>query len=149
MMQKRQRGLTLVELMVVVAVMAIIATIAYPIYTNQVQKTRRADAKVVLESVAMAEERFYTINGSYTDDYTELFTGTLAIAAGLDWPCTDGDTCNTSRGYYVIDIGHGTDDQDFTVTADASSSGPQAGDTACPSFTINHQGVKTPASGCW
>ena len=48
MMQTRQRGLTLVELMVVVAVMAIIATIAYPIYTNQVQKSRRADAKVAL-----------------------------------------------------------------------------------------------------
>ena len=51
MMYARQRGLTLVELMVVVAVMAIVASVAYPLYTAQVQKSRRADAKVALQEI--------------------------------------------------------------------------------------------------
>jgi prepilin-type N-terminal cleavage/methylation domain-containing protein len=62
-MRATQRGLTLIELMIVLAVMAIIAAVGYPLYTNQVQKSRRADAKIALESVAMVEERFYTIYG--------------------------------------------------------------------------------------
>lgn len=138
MMQKKQRGLTLVELMVVVAVMAIIATIAYPIYTNQVQKSRRADAKVALGAVALAQERFYTINGEYAAGLSSLQVSTEI----------QGGTSN--QGYYNITITRsGADNEQFTVTATASGSGPQAGDTACPTFSINHQGVRLPASGCW
>ena len=138
MMQTRQGGLTLVELMVVVAVMAIIATIAYPIYTNQVQKSRRADAKVALETVAMAQERFYTINGEYAAGLSSLQVST-EIQGGT-----------SDQGYYDITIARsGADNEQFTVTATAASGGPQAGDSACATFSINHQGVKTPASGCW
>jgi len=150
MLSSRQRGLTLVELMVVVAVMAIIATVAYPMYTAQVQKTRRADAKIALESIAMAQERFYTVNGFYTDDYTDLYTGTLAAGAGLDWPCTAADECDTDRGYYTVTIAHTTNTQDFTATAD--NIGSQASDGDCALFTINQQGVKTATGGgtnCW
>ena len=150
MMYARQRGLTLVELMVVVAVMAIIATVAYPLYTAQVQKSRRADAKVALETIAMAQERFYTINGFYTDDYTDLYTGTLATGAGFDWPCT-ADECDTDRGYYTVTLAHTTNTQDFTATAD--NIGSQASDGDCALFTINQQGVKTATDGggtnCW
>lgn len=150
-MRTRQRGLTLVELMVVVAVMAVIAAVAYPLYTNQVQKSRRADAKIALETIAMAQERFYTINGRFSDDYTELYTGTLAAGAGLAWPCTDTDTCSTAKGYYVVDIRHVTDDQDFEV--EATKSGIQAGDDDCAEFTLNQLGVKTATDGgstsCW
>ncbi|MCP5414315.1 MAG: type IV pilin protein [Chromatiaceae bacterium] len=148
MMQTRQGGLTLVELMVVVAVMAIIATIAYPIYTNQVQKSRRADAKVALETIASAQERFYTINGSY------------GSAANLDDPNGDGDDVDSmidpvlarldrnndgSPDNYAISVTNGG--QTFTVTATAQ--GPQAGDSACATFTINQKGETSPASGCW
>ena len=147
MMQAKQRGLTLIELMVVVAVMAILASVAYPLYTNQTQKSRRADAKIALESIAMAEERIYTINGGYTNDFSDLYTGTLAIAAGLDWPCTSATVCDTARGYYSVTLSQATD-QDFIATADKA--GAQSSDDACAEFTINQIGEKT-ATGdkCW
>lgn len=134
-MHARQRGLTLVELMVVVAVMAIIATIAYPLYTNQVQKSRRADAKIAVETVAMAQERFYTINGSYSASL-----GSLQVS-------TDIQGGDSDQGYYTIAT---TGGQAFAVTATRSATGQQQGD-GCTSFTINQAGQKTsnPATGCW
>ncbi len=137
----KQKGLTLVELMVVVAVMAIIAAIAYPLYTNQTQKTRRADAKVALESVAMAQERFYSINGQYTGNLASLQVSTELRT-----------NSKSDQGYYDVSIGGlGADNQAFTVTADADSGAAQARDTDCQTFTLNHQGVKTATNTatCW
>ena len=136
----RVRGLTLVELMVVVAVMAIIAAVAYPLYTNQVQKSRRADAKIALETIAMAQERFFTINGSYTDNLATLQVST-AVQGG-----------NSDKGYYTVAVVHpGGDAQQFQATA--SAAGAQSGDSDCASFTINQLGVKTATdldgTNCW
>ena len=141
-MRKQQTGLTLVELMVVVAVMAVIAAIAYPLYTTQTQKARRADAKVALDTIALAQERFYTINGNYAATLSSLQVS--ADIAGGD----------SNEGYYSIAAptltGGG---QGFTVTATPDSGGAQASDaTACASFTIDHLGTKTAtgtASNCW
>ena len=127
----RQQGLTLIELMVVVAVMAVIAAIAYPLYTNQVQKARRADAKVALESLAMAQERYFTINGEYGDE-DDLAAEIARVESRLDRDGTDGPDDYT----FAIDNTNVT----FTITATAT--GAQAGDTDCASFTINHAGVK-------
>ena len=139
MLSSKQRGLTLVELMVVVAVMAIIATVAYPMYTAQVQKTRRADAKIALESIAMAQERFYTVNGRYAD-----ILSTLQVSAAVQSGASD-------EGYYTVAVTNPGGTQLFTATA--SGTGRQAGDTDCASFTINQQGVKTATDGggtnCW
>ena len=139
-MHVRQRGLTLVELMVVVAVMAIIATVAYPLYTAQVQKSRRADAKVALQSIALAQERHFTINGKYTGGLSTLQIGTTS-----------------EQGYYDLSITlAGADNEQFTATADAASGGPQASDDACDRFTIDQLGVKkdfdsggTENNNCW
>ena len=61
----QQRGFTLIELMIVVAIIGIIAAIAYPSYQEQVKSTRRADAQGALMSFANAMERYYTQNGEY------------------------------------------------------------------------------------
>lgn len=138
----RQRGLTLVELMVVVAVMAIIAAIAYPLYTSQVQKSRRADAKIALEGIAMAQERFFTINGGYATGLGSLQVSTALQGGGSD------------QGYYTIAITQPCgSDQCFSATATAASGGAQAGDADCSSFSINQLGVKAATNGsgtkCW
>jgi type IV pilus assembly protein PilE len=146
------RGLTLVELMVVLAVLAVLAGIAYPLYTAQTQKARRADAKIALENIALAQERFFTINGRYSVDYTELYVGTVsAEAAGLDWPCGSTTSCGTGNGYYTIALANGGNNQTFTVTAQPGAG--QAGDASkCSSFVVDHLGAKTStgsATNCW
>lgn len=61
----KQKGFTLVELMIVVAIVGILAAIAYPSYQEYVARARRADAKTVLLEDAQFLERFYTQSGTY------------------------------------------------------------------------------------
>lgn len=138
----RQRGLTLVELMVVVAVLAVLATVAYPLYTNQVQKARRADAKVALETIAMAQERRYTVEGSYA---SSLADGTLNLSGVLSGG-------NSEEGYYTLTLTGGG--QTFQVAA--TKTGAQQDDNDCKQFTINQLGTKSAknqadadAPTCW
>ena len=140
--QAKQVGLTLVELIIVVAVMSIIAAVAYPMYTNQTQKARRADAKITLESIAMAQERFYTINGSYA-------ASVAVLSSDPAMPDSVWQSNASTEGYYAIAMAQGTN-QDFTLTATRAAGGRQASDK-CTSFVLDHQGAKTstPATGCW
>ncbi len=69
---RRQRGFTLIELMVVVAIAAIITAIATPNYLKSVRKSRRAEAKAALQELARQEEAYYARNGRYTSDMRKL-----------------------------------------------------------------------------
>ena len=60
-------GFTLIEVMIVVVVIGILASIAWPSYQNYVKQTRRADAQAALMELAHHMERYYTNNGKYTD----------------------------------------------------------------------------------
>lgn len=133
------KGLTLVELMVVVAVLSILAAVAYPLYTAQTQKARRADAKIALENIALAQERAFTINGSYA---SSLSSGTLQISPALA-------AGGSEEGYYTLTLTGGG--QTFTVTA--NTTGTQSADSDCASFSIDQLGLKTATDGggtnCW
>jgi type IV pilus assembly protein PilE len=67
MIIQKTKGFTLIELMITVAIIGILAGIAYPSYVNQVKKSRRADATVALLGLANAMERRYTETNSYCD----------------------------------------------------------------------------------
>lgn len=79
----RQRGVTLVELMVVVAVVAILAALGYPAYLEQQLKGRRADGKAMLNHVIQQSERFYTENNTFTDDLDELGFGSGTVTSSM------------------------------------------------------------------
>jgi len=142
---KRARGLTLVELMVTLVILALLSAIVYPLYQNQVRKARRVEAKSTLMEIALAEERYLSTVGSYGTaaqlgvEYTEL------VNRMTD---RDGDG---NPDYYTIAITPVAPTTTFTVTATAD--GAQEADAACATFAIDQLGQRT-ATGtdpdvCW
>jgi len=138
----RTRGFTLVELMIVIAIIGILAAIGYPTYQDQVRSTRRADCEGVLMEAANAIERFYTANGTYT-----------GATAGTNFPnrCPiDGGTAFYNIGVAIP--GAGTS---YLLTA-TRAAGPQASDK-CGNLTLSNTGKKDVASAstgydannCW
>jgi type IV pilus assembly protein PilE len=69
-----KKGITLIELLIVIAIVAILAAIAVPIYTNYMQRARRADAKTALEQLRAAQEMFRAEKGQYSTNIVELRT---------------------------------------------------------------------------
>ncbi len=127
-MKKRIAGFTLIELMIVVAIVSILAAIAYPSYTDSVRKSRRAEAMTALYGIQLAQEKWRANNPTY---------GTLAeIGAASVIPAT-------GTAYYDIALATNTGTL-FTVTATAKTTGGQNNDKAngvsCTSLTINQSG---------
>lgn len=127
----KQTGFTLIELMIVVVVIAILASIALPSYSNYVQKARRSDAKVSLSKAAALQERFFLKNNAYTSNVNELGGS--------------GGTLTSPEGWYIITssvtgCASGNDGSCFTLTATAT--GAQLEDTDCRRFTLNDVGRK-------
>lgn len=120
-------GFTLIELMIAVAIVGILAAIAYPSYQEQVRKGRRADAMAQLVTLAQAYERFYTSNNTY-----EGFFGPL--------PAEQKQSPTQGTAYYVI-----TETQisrtAFTIRATRQTAGGQTSDR-CGELTINQAGTK-------
>jgi type IV pilus assembly protein PilE len=145
------RGLTLIELMVTIAVLAIIASIGYPMYTKQVQKARRADARAGVMELAMAQERERGAWGGYSEPDTAI-TG---ITSDNSDPPPDGNSVfndDLRRSgeqygeYYSFKIT--ADNTTFTITATPVS--PQDADTDCLSIAIDQAGRKTATDPvCW
>jgi type IV pilus assembly protein PilE len=67
-----QKGFTLVELMIVVAIIAILSSIGYPLYSSYLSKARRAEAKAELMQIMQAEQRYFTANSIYVSNLTKL-----------------------------------------------------------------------------
>lgn len=137
-MKRKIRGLTLIELMVVVAVLAVLSAIVYPLYTEQARKARRTEGRAALMTLAQAQERFYTVNGSYSNDPVALGVTTSA----------PGGKYKTDKGYYEVSTTGGA-----TFTATATAIGGQSGDTDCKAMTIDNLGVKGGSGAdpgkCW
>ncbi|WP_345194550.1 type IV pilin protein [Kistimonas scapharcae] len=68
----RWSGFTLIELMIVVAIIGILAAIAWPSYQDQVRQGRRGDGQALLMEILQAQERFYIDRATYTDNLTQL-----------------------------------------------------------------------------
>lgn len=121
-------GFTLIELMIVVAVVAILAAIAYPSYQDAVRKSRRGQAKADLVEYAQLAERFHSVNNTYvgfTLPFTKSPRETGATAYYNLTPTTAFTSANT-----------------FTITATPQAAGGQNKDT-CGTLTINQANVRT------
>lgn len=131
----RTHGFTLIELMIVVAIVAIIMAIAYPSYQNHVLKTARTNATACMMEHAQFMERFYTSNLTYE-------------AADANLGCAnDADLANR----YQIGI-DGLGQATYTITA--TPHGPQLKDTVCGTLSLNQAGTRSvsgsgTAGQCW
>ncbi|MBK1731990.1 hypothetical protein CKO41_09340 [Thiococcus pfennigii] len=140
MTRVRPRGFTLIELMITVAIVGILAAIAYPSYQEQIRKARRADAQAALLELAQFMERYYTMNNTYAGADDE---GTLPFEKAPK----DGDAT-----YYTIDFEGVPDGTSYTLVA--TPAGAMTGDK-CGTLSINAAGVKgisaedVDLSVCW
>jgi len=135
----RAAGFTLIELMISVAVIAILAAIALPAYQTYIRKSRRAEAKTALLDLAAREERYYTVNNTYT---------TAAAALGYASLPTNLGTNSTPDYSLSIVTGAGN-----AFQLQAAPLNDQLND-ACGTYTLDNFGNQAPATGtdgstCW
>lgn len=128
-MRTKQSGITLLELIVAVAIVAIIASIAYPSFTDGLRKSRRAEAFKGLLSMQIKQEEFRISNTSYSS--------------------TPSQVGNPASDYYNFTIS-GATSTSYTLiaTSKGAQAGDKAGNTSCDTLTINKADTKTPAE-CW
>lgn len=129
----RQRGVTLIELIVVVIIVGILASVAIPSYRAYVLRSQRADAKDALLALATAQEKHY------------LQCNTYAIAIDTATDCAAGELNHpdaSKNGWYDLAIVAG-DATGFAISATAAAGGSQFQDTACRSFQVTDRGVRT------
>jgi len=129
------RGVTLLELMIVVVIIGIMAAIAYPNYRDYAARAKRTEARAALLQIATNQERFYLQNNTFTTDMTQLGFGAASNVV-------------SDTGSYVINV-DAADASDFTATATYQLGGNEAG--KCQTFQITGDGTKTsaPAADCW
>ena len=126
---KNNKGFTLVELMIVIAIIGILGAVGYPAYTDSVKRGKRADGIDALLKQAARMEEFYMNNDTYED--ASLFSAT------------------SKEGFYTIAV---SDDTAFAYTITATRT-PASADPECLTLTLDHMGVHTAtgsdAASCW
>ena len=135
-------GFTLIELMVAVAVVAILGTIAMASYTSQIQKSRRTDARSAVMDLAGREEKLFSTTNAYSGVPSDLGYGGVAAV----FPITVGS------GYYQVSVAVPNPPISYVITATAI--GSQANDTKCTSLSVDQLGSQTStgtetAATCW
>ena len=148
-MKHASSGFTLIELMVTVAIVTILATIAVTSYTSQVQKSRRTEAKSALLDLAGREERLFSTTNAYSN--LESFLGYGGAVAMTAMPFGNNYYTLTAT---VPDPAQAAGIPSYILTAIPVAGTSQAGDTTCGAFSVNQLGVQTvtgtgTAASCW
>jgi type IV pilus assembly protein PilE len=127
-----RNGFSLLELLVTLAIIALLTTLAWPGYAAAVQRAHRNDARLALLALQHAQERHYQSFNAYSDTL-----GGSAAGGGL------GLDKRSAAGSYALAISISADAQHYTATASAVPGGRQAADAACAQFRIDEKGQRT------
>lgn len=124
-------GFTLVEILIVIALIGIITTVAIPSYNRFIIEIRRGDARHLLEKNAHLLERCLTLRGAYNN------------ACNL-W------TQSNDQHYTLTSV---VTAQTYTITANPIANSTQANDSTCTTLSLNHAGQRTATGSdpdsCW
>ena len=130
-------GFTLIELMIVVAIIGLLAAVAFPSYSNHVIRAAREGAQTELVDLAALQEKIYLNSNAYTGNVTTAYDGTAAGGLGI----TTGRTRDAKYTFSAT-----TAAQTFTLTATPVSGGPQASDG---NLTISSNGARAWGTKTW
>ena len=141
-----QHGFSLIELLIILAIIAVLASFTYPSYLKQVQKSQRIEAKVALYIIAQQQEEYFLQQSSYAADLSTLRrttqTPTLAqdnselnyqLSISAKYP----DNCQSNKAQAC---------RAYTITATAQNDSLKKSE--CSSMSLNNLGEETPLS-CW
>ncbi|MHB8814788.1 MAG: type IV pilin protein [Steroidobacteraceae bacterium] len=151
--QARAAGFTLIELMIAVVILTLLVAIAVPSYRREIEESRRTDAKTALLDLASREQRFFSLQNSFTTDFANLGYA----AAG-----TNPASVNVGSGYYSVTVAVPSPNapanpNSFLLTATPVAGTTQASDTSCQQFTVDYTGLQLSQDGsgnptsstCW
>lgn len=131
---KKVKGFTLIEVMIVVAIIGIIAAIAYPSYLDSIRKSNRADAKASLNDRVQQMHRCYSRDFDFSN-------------------CSAVGTSDSAEGFYSITVRATDGGQGFEATATPIAGTTQEKDADCQEFSINNLGEKEASPDtqgrCW
>ena len=136
---RKQAGMTLIELMIVVVIVGILASVAYPGYQEYVRRAKRSEAKALLADISARMERFYFDNNTYTLTMT---------SAGLGYGSA---TPSSAEGHYTASVAAGASGIATSYVATVTPVGFT--DSKCGNLTLDSRGVKGTSTGddeeCW
>lgn len=155
-MRKAPKGFTLIELLTVVAIIGILAAIAYPSYQDYVRRANRTEAKNLLLRIAGEQEKFFTTFNRYSGNIAGARTGVPATS-GLNIADStqdlEGGAPDPNDGaYYDIDVALGADALSYTLTATPRGAVQEV--DACGALTLTNTGQRdalgaSAPDNCW
>lgn len=122
-MRNKINGFTLIELMITIAILGIVASIAIPAYTGYIATARMTEAKNNIAALKLAEEEYFLENNDYFYD-TSDDNDNLAAAGGNLWSASKGDGGTVNFTYTVSGSS-----PNYTITATGNTGTPVAGKT--------------------
>ncbi|WP_048308671.1 type IV pilin protein [Halomonas sp. PR-M31] len=131
-MANKNSGFTLIEMMIAVAIVGILASIAYPSYQSYVERSRRGDAIISLLELAQAQERFMARCGHYASK----LDGTPACGDANEGL---GGDAQSREGFYQLSLAASGA---ASYTLKATPKGAQTSDIKCAELTLDHLGQR-------